>query len=451
MTESDVAAYIENRSSILSHGNGEHDRKSKHKKPLEYYLEKKNGQLTKHQLPLNESVDQLLSSLSSALESTGLSVVKPPQSPASSTSINTLDKSKFHRKVNQSTKKHSSSINLSYNVNTNRGRNFRNFIENLNLEEIEERKANRINASAAAMVARQSFKFQSIDGTQLGWSSSSLSKTLRMLTKVFDEHNEKFNVDSFYPLQLIFSNDEFHNKLDLYGGTLMLNPGSTQEQWLETLMAVTTNDLNMLQNSRKKLHNNLVLGQQYLHAKIRKGYSCSSEEYYYFVESLAEEELFRKSQNNTLPQPTSRELSLGMLNIVVETSQACRRPVITNTGDISISSTTSPIDVVSSIHRLASDALQNKKREEENANKARELVAMIKYQYGLTKVFKSRLMSVTSTQYLIALTKLLHARDSLNFDELKDGLTGNSLGISHDGSFCCLGDDGSLMIPWNWQ
>lgn len=74
---------------------------------------------------------------------------------------------------------------------------------------------------------------------------------------------------------------------------------------------------------------------------------------------------------------------------------------------------------------------------------------MLKFQFGFTKVTKSRPMTVTTDQYIVALNKLLQAKHDLN--GVKYNLAGNSLGITHEGSFCRLGDDGSLMVPWNWQ
>lgn len=341
-------------------------------KSLKYFLEKSDGELIQHSLPVDGSVEQLLSSISSALETTGLTLMKPPHQTQSSSDQGTFNNdSNLSNSHGNILSQDTTRINHSYDVNSNRGRHLLHFINNLDKNEIEQRKADRIDATAAALVARQAFKFQSIDGTQLGWSSSSLAKTLRMLTKAFDEHNDKFNVDSFYPLQLIFSNDEFHNKLDLFGGTIMLNPGSTQEQWLETLMAVTSDDLKVLEINRKNQKNNLVQAQNYLNANIKKGFSCSSKEYYDFLDRLADEGRYHCMKSERT-ESKSNDLALDRLRIVVETSQACRRPVITNTGDIRISSTASASNVISSIHKLRSDALRNILLEKEQIKRAKD-------------------------------------------------------------------------------
>ncbi len=457
LTKPDISAYIGHKNNKNRLKRGGDQTKLENQTALKYYLEKKNGELIQHMLPLDGSVEKLLSSLSAALETTGLAVKKAPDLQSSSVETALNKTNDLGDDINNNNSNNDTSttaetsfgrINHSYDVNTNRGRNLFNFIESLDFNEIEQRKANRIDATAAALVARQAYKFQSIDGTHLGWSSSSLAKTLRMLTKVFDEHSDKFNVESFYPLQLYFSNDEFHSKLDLYSGTIMLNPGSTQEQWLETLMAVTNKDLDILQTHRKEQKSYLSQGQNYLNANIRKGFSCSSKEYYDFLERLACEESSRNLQSVVL-QPTSWELALGRLNIVVETSQACRRPVTTNIGDIRISSLISPCDILSSIHKLKSDALRKSLFEKEQRNRTKELVSMMKFQFGLAKVFKSRLMTVTSDQYLNALTKILQSGHEL--EAMKNNLAGTSIGITHAGSFCHLGDDGSLMIPWNFK
>lgn len=70
-------------------------------------------------------------------------------------------------------------------------------------DDIKERQLNRIDATAAAYVARQLYKFKSIDGTRLGWSSKSMAICLQRLAALHDEHIGKFQTNSFYPFRLI--------------------------------------------------------------------------------------------------------------------------------------------------------------------------------------------------------------------------------------------------------
>ncbi len=338
------------------------------------------------------------------------------------------------------------SINHSFDINTNRGKHLLHFIDNVDKNEIEKLKSHRINAKAAAMVTRQVYKFKSVDGTRLGWSSSSLTKCLKNLTKVHDDHHTKFKVDSFYPLQLILSNDEFHNKFDLYGGRILLNPGSTQVQWLETLMAVTDDMLFMLEKNRKQLNINLDICQDAFNVKIRKGFSCSSEEYFMFLK-VAAEQMYQEDDNEV--NSSTKSLALNRVGLVVETAQACRRPVVTSEGEIRISSSMIPHSISTSLTRLRSDALKIIRNEAEKKVIIKEVESMLKYEFGLSKVQKSGFSKVSSEDYLKALSKLLKCEQSSKLN-IKKVFAGNSIGITGTGH-CHLGDDGSFLIPCDWH
>ena len=408
-----------------------------------YYLEKKNGELVQHSLPLNENAEVVLASLSKALESTGLVVMNPPQSPVHGDKMSAGKLNEYFL-VNKQIQREG--INHIYDINTNRGRDFIYFIKNIDKQEIEHRKADRIDASAAALVARQAFKFKSIDGTGLGWSSASLAKCLKTLTKVYDEHTSKFRVNSFYPLQLILSNDEFHKKLDLFGGRLMLNPGSTPNQWLETLITVTEDNLHILKKNREELEKNLLIVQNGLNVKIRKGFSCLSGDYFYFLKRMAEQIIQLQSGLNHA-QSLSKSLALNRIGLVVEADQACRRPIVTHNGEVMISSRTEYHVISSSLVRLRSDALQNVNKETEKKCHMKEIENILKYQYGFTKVYKHRFSKISSDEYIHALSKLLKSE---RVKEIKQDMAGNSIGII-GGGHCRLADDGSFLIPWDWH
>jgi len=81
-------------------------------------------------------------------------------------------------------------------------------------DDIKERQLNRIDATAAAYTARQLYKFKSIDGTRLGWSSKSMAICLQRLAALHDEHMDKFQTNSFYPFRLIISSDEVSSLID---------------------------------------------------------------------------------------------------------------------------------------------------------------------------------------------------------------------------------------------
>ncbi len=479
-----------------------------------YYLEKKNGDLVQHTLPLNDTAEAVLESLSKALKSTGLMTMKPPPPPppppsslSSQLSQNSMDSlnetiqkgmKNYHNEelsrvynsafwaatkgsssprgdysnenananANGNTTgttgttgtENSTNTTTTFDINTTRGRDFLHFVTNLDTKEIEQRKADRIDAKAAALVARQAYKFQSIDGTKLGWSSSSLAQCLKTLTKVHDDHSDKFQVQSFYPLQLILSNDEFLNKLDLYGGKIMLNPGSTQVQWLETLMGVTEEKIEILEKNRSLLDDNTLIVQNALNVRLRKGFSCTSEEYASLMEEFAS--LLKHQDNNNdnendnddeneKDESKTNALALDRIGIVVETHQACRRPVVTRTGEIRISASMTPNIISSSIGKLRNEAWENSSQEKEKMKQAKELVSMIKTEFGLIRVTKTQLSTVTSDQYLQSLASLLRISSETK-QQIKQSLAGNSLNITSRGRGCHLGDDGTIQIPYDY-
>ena len=396
---------------------------------------------------MNKTVEDVLDSLTKALESTGLKTMKPPPKveilKENNTNYHNTELNQMHwADENTNGKK----LNTAFDLNTKQGRDLIDFIKHLDTKDIEKRKADRINASAAALVARQAFKFKSIDGTGLGWSSSSLAQCLKTLTKVFDEHGALL-INSFYPLQLILSNDEFHSKLDLYGGTMMLNPGSTQIQWLETLTLVTEEKLNTLELNRKQISNYLRNVENEMNVKIRKGFSCSSDEYFDFLRGISEFPFHQNVKDEI--KPLTNALALDRLRIVVETPQACRRPVVTHNGEIRISSSISLGTILPSLNRLRRDATEKVILDKEKQRQMKELEIMLKNEFGLTSVKKSRYSTVSNDQYIKSLSNLLGFQGQRM--ELKDGLVGKSILIASPGGYCRLGDDGSLVIPSNWQ
>jgi len=406
----------------------------------------------KHTLDLSDNAENILQNIVQTLRSTGFTAIKPPLSPPSSSSSSS---SSYHTDLDNNeslTREYAPNdtmrgkINHAFDVNTRQGRDLMHFITNLNYDEIEQRKSNRIDASAAALVARQLYKFQSIDGTRLGWSSSSLTKCLKMLTKAFDEHYEKFNVKSFYPLRLILSNDEFHSKLDLYGGTIMLNPGSTQIQWLDTLMIVSDQTLQILETNRSNLLKNLDQVQNALNVKIKKGFSCSSKEYYDLIKTLNDSMMHYNKEEDEI----SKALTLDRVEIVVETHQALRRAVVTKKGEIRISSSMSVKTIISSISGLRVAARKNVQKEGDMMKRTNEIVSMLRYEFGLVKIKKSDLSTVSNENYLDCLTSIIKSNPEVK-RRMKESLAGQSLQVIGSGHSCHLGDDGSILIPWDWH
>ena len=287
---------------------------------MRYNLELKNGSLKTFSLNLNDSPGQVLLSLANALKDCGISGIPSPPSTSAQTTPNdrsvswksqimknqTLNtNSGFHANEfnrlygilwsasTQSNKFQNSNqkeIDHRFNVHSNRGRDLHHFLTNvMNTEEILRKKQDRMDAMAVALLARERYQFQAIDGvTKMRWSSISFTKALKSLLVCHEEHFRKFNVKSFYPLRLVWSNDEFQHKLDLYGGTLSINPAATQSQWLEeSLLTVTPLELEKLAVNQKLLKRNIAIVQKHFRIKISKGHSCTSREYHSLLHTLA--------------------------------------------------------------------------------------------------------------------------------------------------------------------
>ena len=365
------------------------------------------------------------------------------------TDFNTSEMNRMHGILRSASAQTSGSfgINASFDVNTRKGRDLMHFLSNLDNDDIEKRKTSRIDASAAALVARQAYKFQAIDGTGLGWSSASLAKCLISLTKLYDEHHLKFKVDSFYPLRLVLSNAEGQDKVDLFGGVIMLNPGSTQIQWLDTLMSVSEQSIKQLETNRSTVLEKQTYIQNALNIRLKKGYSCTSREYYDFLNDMSSVMLSMHEEGDT---SSSTALTPERIQVVLETAQACRRVTLTNSGEIRVSTGMTIDSIISSIRSRRQEAREKVDEEALKKKRAKELVAMIQYDLGMSQIFKARLSTITSDQYLSSLTALLNLPYETK-TELKERVAGNNLGITGSGRSCHLGDDGSIIIPFDWR
>ena len=423
---------------------------------LTFHLEKKDGSLEKYIMQLDRDAEQILDGISSALKSTGMSVMKAPpplqqtsgQTSEAGSYIVNMEMNRFHSNFRPATANEfqDGRINNVFDVNTRKGRDFMNFLQNLDIKEIERRKARRIDASAAALVARQLYKFQSIDGTGLGWSSDSLAKFLTMLSKLYDEHHSKFKIDSFYPFRLILSNDEFQEKVDVFGGTIMLNPGSTHVQNLESLMSINESSLKTLEMNRNILLNCQDAVQNALDIKIKKGHSCPAREYHEFMTELSS---FLDSYSMEEDDTTGNAVALKRIQVIVETAYACRRASVTNLGEIRLSKGITHESILKSIRSLRRDARKKVDEEDRKAKRGKELASLVQYNLGASRIFKGRI-SVTSDQYLDSLTALLNLPEDISF-QAKQCVEGNTIGITGSGRSCHLGDDGSILIPHDWK
>ncbi|KAL3784801.1 hypothetical protein HJC23_013841, partial [Cyclotella cryptica] len=224
---------------------------------------------------------------------------------------------KYSIKLNSS---HSSSNagnygNISIQTNhswTREDHNLIYFLQNMDTNHIKERKMNRINASVAALVARQAFQFSAIDGTGLGSLSASLVVCLSWLTVLYDERKSKYRTNSFYPLHL--------------GGVLRLNLAATPLQWLTTRQTNAS-----IEAEQRSFDTKSLSGGKFLNVRIIKGDSCENEEYHRFMERLASLSLDYPSKTD---ETKALAMSPNKASLVIESEQACRHCKLRKDGNV---------------------------------------------------------------------------------------------------------------------
>jgi hypothetical protein len=406
---------------------------------IPYVLEKRDGSLLQQTLQLDDSVESVLKSLARALQLSGAASLPPPPSPPSQTKESFAGRGQSqHGMVWATNGGEEIKIDHQFDVNTIKGRDLSAFLQSISGKQIEERRASRMDASAAALVARRLYSFQAIDGISMGWSSTSFAILLRSLIQLHEEHSSRFHVESFYPLRLVFSPDDHRNALDVYSGNLKLRPASTQLQWLEALQEVTEPGLEEFNENRLLRNERTSLLQNTLGVKITKGHSCSSKEYHIFLGRLSEH------MTSSLNDQDSTALEEERLRVVVESPAACRRGRATNEGTIRLNSNMSELDLTKAISRLSQSARERLMSEKEEQERCKEAIAQIQWALGLHKVYRTGV--VKHTEFLGALSRMMEQTE-----KLRRWLSGYSLGIAGSGQFCHLGDDGSLIIPHDWK
>jgi len=297
----------------------------------------------------------------------------------------------------------------------------------------------------AALVARRAFQFSSIDGTRLGWSSSSLAICLSSLTALHEEHETEL-ISSFYPFHLTLSGDEFQNKVDLYAGTIRLNPAATALQWLGIMSEVSHNNVITLKNNQKELNHYQSEVQRALGLRVIKGHTCGSEEYHKCMKRLAME----SSQNNSSGDEDKSALTISnkKSKIVIESSQTCRRGRLRkNDGSFEVGSGMNCMQILSIIGKFAFTSNRIIEEQSKHQERCKELINRVMDTYGVEKI-KRVSSTVTSEQMSQALSILLN-KDEAEQRELRGYLAGQSIGIVGRGQLCCLGDDGSIHLPIN--
>lgn len=415
---------------------------------FKYVLEHKNGSILEQSMHLDKNVESILKEMAAALESTcSISMLPPPPPPP----IPTLPISNHDDEIlwapsprESGKRSHRAGVNHKYDVNSRAGRDLLSFLNTMDFGLIEERRASRMDVTAVALVARRAFSFLSIDGTGLAWSSASFAILLRSLVELQEEHGSKFHVDSFYPLQLVWSSEEFDNPIDLYGGILYLNPASTPIQWLDTFLTITQDTLDTFATNQRLLNENRTkVKSAFGGVKLQKGHSCSHKQYHEFLSRLA------KSHGETdvrHADDEKRSTALTLERIVVTVEASCRRAILTREGTIRVGASMDGEAIARAISTFSGEAAERVQAEEERKHDCRETMDRAQWELGLQKVYHTKL--VKSEQIMECLVRLLAMEQR---DQLKRNLAGNSLGIASSGQFCHLGDDGSVVIPWDWR
>ena len=371
-----------------------------------YYLQRNDGRSMKHTIRLNDTVQNVLEQMTKALAASGVAGLPepppPPEMPtdiawkrnaeaanATRTGSAASEFNRMHgiiwaasRASGGGTEARRQEIDHKYDVNSKRGSSLGGFLLDLNLADIEERKASRLDATAAALVARRAYGFQSIDGTGMGWSSASLAMLLSSLMALHDEHKSALQVESFYPMRLVISyDDDATTNVDLYGGVIRLHPAATPIQWLETLKGVTEESLAELDKNQRALRANAQRVQDGFNVKIKKGLTCPSIEYHTFAKRLA---TWLDDDGKSLEgRAASSAVALSRLQLVVEADQACRRARLNKDGSIRVGSGMDGSAIIKSLSRLSQEARGRVAERKEEITRAKEIIAQCHSRLGL--------------------------------------------------------------------
>jgi len=478
---------------------------SPHPKEYSYHLEQNDGKLTRHILTLDAPIIQVLQGMAASLTELGVNLPSFPTIPVvdarqlkdRTTSMYDDQGKSFYkmdpfseeasRDTHASMYDHmfrfvwsshnpfaSTIIDEQFDIVSRQGKNLTFFLQQLQPKDIVLRKQQRLAAVASALVVRRAYQFQAVDGTGIGWSSASVTKCFHSLTKLFDEHRHRFHVTSFYPLRLELSKDERQSKLCVHGAKLYINPLDTPLQWLNTFRLVTPETLNEVkfcQDNLTSYTKSVQTGAFGGYVKMKRGHSCSSAEYHACMKRLASHHHADHqsiiSATTFLPddQPLL-ELALcrdSSIQVIVESSQSPRmRGAITHEGHIRVSSNMEPGDIVLTIAKLAQKAQQAMVVESQLTRECDELVKQLILLWNLDTIhIKVSHSPITTTQALSCLRRLRDEASSADSSksspsvrhdvDWRQHLEGHSVSISSSGQFCHVGDDGSIIIPWDYR
>jgi uncharacterized protein (DUF1786 family) len=153
-----------------------------------------------------------------------------------------------------------------------------------------------------------------------------------------------------------------------------------------------------------------------------------------------------KSQHAIVSKDERASTALTLERIVVTVEASCRRAILTKEGVIRVGASMDGESIARAISKHSLEATERVQAEAQRKRLCRETIDRAQWELGLQKVYNTKL--VQSDQITECLLRLLAMEQR---DQLKRNLGGNSLGIAGSGQFCHLGDDGSVVIPWDWR
>jgi hypothetical protein len=243
--------------------------------------------------------------------------------------------------------------------------------------------------------------------------------------------------------------------LDVYGGNLYLNPAETHLEWLTALQEVTEDRLEEFNTNQGLLMERVARLEEKLGIKLKKGLSCSSMEYHFFVKHIVQHLYpsssafrlgpIRPSTSTELVSSVSFASSIETERVwlIVETPAACRRPKVTTEGTVRVPSNITSSDLALAVSKLSDTARELWDVEKAQQRKCREVIGQVQWELGIQRVF--RMGVVRHQDFLCSLSRLIEQSSMLG-----GKLSGHSLGIAGSGRFCSVADDGTLVVPHNW-
>eukprot|EP00578_Thalassiosira_sp_NH16_P028144 CAMPEP_0181092376 /NCGR_PEP_ID=MMETSP1071-20121207/8887_1 /TAXON_ID=35127 /ORGANISM="Thalassiosira sp., Strain NH16" /LENGTH=507 /DNA_ID=CAMNT_0023174555 /DNA_START=7 /DNA_END=1526 /DNA_ORIENTATION=+ len=454
MTEHDFLAYTASSSKLSSpvHTSYSQGEKTPAYDSYPFSIEKRDGTISRESIQLdNSSPYQILGRMA---ESINFPLPPPPPPQFSEITFDAhnergeLNQPIFHQNGAMTMRNGVDQFIFSHGWGSHRHktpgsteRDILHFLKNMDFDDIKQRKLDRINATAAALVARRAFKFSAVDGTGLGWSSASLSMLLSRLTSLHEEHQNFFHTGSFYPFRLLISSDEFQKKVDLFGGIIRLNPAATSLQWLGTLLSVSDESVASFKKNRIELKKNLSIVENALGLKAVKGHTCPPGEYHRCVERLATE----SHHHGTHEDEQSLVAAVSKATLVIESSQTCRRGRLRKDGNFEVGAGMDLNGIRKTIAEFAIKSNRHKQTESEKQERCKELVRQVMYEFGVQRV--NRVGPIVESDQMLDCLSFLLNKDESEKDEIRGYLTGQSIGIAGRGQLCHLGDDGSIIIP----